>query len=224
MSETIQIHASDGHTLGAYVARPAGEPVGGLVVIQEIFGVNRHIRSVADGYAKDGFLVIAPALFDRIERNVDIGYEGEDRKHAMELYGKLDLGDAVKDIDAALAWARKNSGKKTGVIGYCLGGTLAWLSATRLNPCAAVGYYAGGIDRFAHEAPTAPVMLHFGRKDAHIPKAMVDTVANAHPDVKIFWYDADHAFNRDVGNSYHAPSATLARERSLAFLSESLRK
>jgi carboxymethylenebutenolidase len=224
MSETIQIQASDGHTLGAYVARPSGEPVGGLVVIQEIFGVNRHIRAVADGYAKDGFLVIAPALFDRIERNVDIGYEGEDRKHAMQLYLKLDLGNAVKDIDAALGWARKNSGKKTGVIGYCLGGTLSWLSATRLKPDVAVGYYAGGIDRFAAETPSAPVMLHFGLKDAHIPKTMVDTVANAHPEVQIFWYDADHAFNRDVGSSYDAPSAKLARERSLKFLNESLRK
>ena len=220
MGETIQIQASDGFSLGAYVARPTGEPVGGLVVIQEIFGVNGHMRSVADGYAKDGFLAIAPALFDRVERNVDIGYEGDDRKKAMELYSKVDFGNAMKDIEAALLWARKNSGKKTGVVGYCLGGTLAWLAATRLHPDVAVGYYAGGIDRFASETPAAPVMLHFGLQDAHITKEMVGKVAGAHPDVQIFWYDAGHAFNRDVSASYHAPSAKLARERSLAFLTQ----
>jgi carboxymethylenebutenolidase len=224
MSETIQIQASDGHTLGAYVARPAGEPVGGLVVIQEIFGVNRHIRDVADGYAKDGFLVIAPALFDRMEKDVELSYEGEDRKRAMELLHKLDFGNAMADAGAALAWARTNSGKKTGVIGYCVGGTLAWLTATRLKPDVAVGYYAGGIDRFAAERPTAPVMLHFGLKDAHIPKEMVGKVADAHPEVQIFWYNADHAFNRDIGSSYDAPSAKLARERSVEFLNASLSK
>lgn len=220
MSETIQIQASDGHTLDAYVARPQGAPAGGLVVIQEIFGVNKHIRDVADGYAKDGFLVIAPALFDRVERNVELGYEGEDRKRAMAIYPKLDFGNAMKDVEAALEWTREKSCKKTGAVGYCLGGTLAWLTATRLRPDAAVGYYAGGIDRFASETPTAPVMLHFGLKDAHITKEMVGKVADAHPDVQIFWYDADHGFNRQ-GDS---PAATLARERSVKFLSESLRK
>jgi carboxymethylenebutenolidase len=223
MSETIQIQASDGHTLGAYVARPAGEPIGGLVVIQEIFGVNAHMRSVADGYAKDGFLVIAPALFDRMEKDVEIGYQGEDRKHAMELYTRLDFGNAIKDVEAALAWARENSGKKCGVVGFCVGGTLAWLTATRLKPDVAVGYYAGGIDKFAGETPTAPVMLHFGSKDAHITKEMVAKVADAHPDVQIFWYDADHAFNRDVGHSYDAASAKLARERSVKFLKDGVR-
>jgi carboxymethylenebutenolidase len=224
MSETIQIQASDGHTLDAYVARPAGETIGGLVVIQEIFGVNQHVRDVADGYARDGFLTIAPALFDRVEKNVELGYEGEDRKRAMGFLQKLDFDNALKDVDAALSWARKNSGKKTGVIGYCVGGTIAWLTATRLKPDVAVGYYAGGIDRFAAETPTAPVMLHFGLKDAHISKEMVGKVANAHPDVQIFWYDADHGFNRDVGKSFDAASARLARERSVAFLNASLRK
>jgi carboxymethylenebutenolidase len=217
MRETVQIQAGDGHTLDAYVARPTGDPKGGLVVIQEIFGVNHHIRDVADGYAKDGFLVIAPALFDRVEKNVELGYEGQDRAKAMEFFKKLNFENAIEDIDAALGWARKNSGK-TGVVGYCVGGTLAWLSATRLKPDAAVGYYAGGIDRFAAEMPSAPVMLHFGSKDAHITKEMVGKVADAHPEVSIFWYDADHAFNRDVGKNYDAPSARLARSRSLEFL------
>jgi carboxymethylenebutenolidase len=218
MSETIQIRASDGHTLDAYLARPAGEPIGGLVVIQEIFGVNQHIRDVADSYAKHGFLAIAPALFDRIEKNVELGYEGEDSVRAMGFYKKLVIGDAMKDVEAGLQWARVNGGKKTGVIGYCLGGTLAWLSATRLKPDVAVGYYAGGIDKFAAEMPACPVMLHFGSLDTHITKEMVDKVANAHPDVQIFWYEAGHGFNCNMRISYEPGSAQLAHERSLVFL------
>jgi carboxymethylenebutenolidase len=224
MSETIQIQASDGHSLDAYVARPVGEPIGGLVVVQEIFGVNAHIRDVADGYAKHGFLAIAPALFDRIGKGIELGYEGEDRVKAMEYFKKLNFDNAIMDIDAALGWARENSGKKAGVIGYCAGGTRAWLSATRLSPYVAVGYYAGAIDRFASETPKVPVMLHFGSLDTHIPKEAVDKVAKAHPEVEIFWYEAGHAFNRNVGLSYDPEAAQLAQERSLAFLNESLRK
>jgi carboxymethylenebutenolidase len=223
MSETIQIQATDGHILDAYVARPTGEPVGGLVVIQEIFGVNAHIRDVADSYAKHGFLAIAPALFDRVEKNVELEYEGEDRVRAMEYYKKLDIANAVRDVDAALGWARKDSGKKTGVIGYCAGGTLAWLAATRLDADVAIGYYAGGIDKFAAETPNCPVMLHFGSLDTHIPKEAVDKVAEAHPEVQIFWYDAGHAFNRNVGISYDPDAAQLAHQRSLALLNEVLR-
>jgi carboxymethylenebutenolidase len=224
MSETIQIQASDGHTLDAYIARPDGEPIGGLVVIQEIFGVNQHIREVADSYAKHGFLAIAPALFDRIERKIELTYEGEDRVKAMEYLKKLNFDNALKDIDAALGWARTNSGKKVGVIGYCAGGTLAWLSATRLNPDVAIGYYAGGIDKFAAETPKVPVTLHFGTLDTHIPKEAVDKVKKAHPEVQIFWYEAGHAFSRNVGLSYDPEAAQLAHKRSLAFLNASLRK
>src|ERR1700689_3673955 len=130
MSETVKLNASDGHSLDAYIARPTGEPIAGLVVIQEIFGVNRHIRSIADGYAKDGFLAVTPALFDRVERGVELTYEGSDAQKGMALMQKLDLSQALVDVDAALAYARQQSGKKAGVIGYCLGGLLAWLSAT----------------------------------------------------------------------------------------------
>jgi carboxymethylenebutenolidase len=222
MSESVEIHASDGHTLDAYVARPAGTPIGGLVVVQEIFGVNQHIRSVADAYGKDGFLAVAPALFDRFERNVELGYAEADRPRAFALYGKLDASKALLDVEAALGYVRKESGKKVGVIGYCYGGLIAWLASTRLHPDAAVGYYAGGIGQFAEETPGAPVELHFGTHDSHIPKEQVDKVAQAHPDVKIFWYDAGHGFNNDMRESYEAASAKLARERSLAFLKQHL--
>src|ERR1700761_1425426 len=127
MSETQRLTASDSHQLDAYVARPTGQPIAGLVVIQEIFGVNQHIRSVADGYARDGFLVAAPALFDRVERGVELPYDGPEAKKGMEIRQKLTIDDAMKDVDAALQFVRQQTGKKSGVIGYCFGGLLAWL-------------------------------------------------------------------------------------------------
>ena len=222
MSEWLQLTASDGHVFDAYIAKPEREPIAGLVVLQEIFGVNAHIRSVVDGYARDGFLALAPALFDRIERHVDLKYEGEDLQKAMSFIPKLNGELALLDVAAALDYARKETGRKTGVIGYCYGGTVAWLSATRLKPDAAVGYYAGAIGKYAEETPKAPVMLHFGKLDTHIPKEEVDRVQAANPDVQIFWYEAGHAFNADPRPSYEPHSAKLARERSLAFLTENL--
>jgi carboxymethylenebutenolidase len=223
MSETVTIRSVDGHELSAYVAKPAGEPLAGLVVIQEIFGVNRHIRSVADGYAKDGFLAIAPAIFDRVERGVDLTYEGADAEKARALMQKTDTAKALEDLDAALGYVRKATGKKAGMIGYCLGGLLAWLSATRLHPDAAVGYYAGRIGSFAAEKPKAPVQLHFGRLDTHIPAEQVEAVHVAHPEVEIFWYEnAGHGFNCDMRASYNAQAAALARGRALEFLKDHL--
>lgn len=222
MSEWVKLTASDGHELDAYVAKPEGEPIAGLVVVQEIFGVNAHIRSVADGYAKDGFLVVAPALFDRVEKHVELKYEGEDMQKARALSAKLNMGDALKDAAAALDYARNKSGRKTGIVGYCFGGTVAWLSATRLKVDAAAGYYAGRIGNFSAETPAAPVMLHFGKLDKHIPKEDIDRLHAEHPEVQIFWYDADHGFNCDARSSYEPASAKLARERSLASLTKNL--
>jgi carboxymethylenebutenolidase len=222
MSERVRLTAADGHELEAYVAKPQGEPIAGLVVVQEIFGVNRHIRSVADSYAKDGFLAVAPALFDRYERGVDLGYDGADMQKAMSFFPKLDIDATVRDTAAALDYARTRTGKKSGVIGYCFGGTIAWLAATRLNADAAVGYYGGRIAMFVSEHPQCPVMLHFGAKDQHIPKEEVDKIAAAHPEVEIYWYDAGHGFNCDARASFDAESAKLARARSLEFLARNL--
>ena len=222
MDENVKLKADDGHELDAYISHPAGEPIAGLVVLQEAFGVNRHIRSVADGYAKDGFLAIAPALFDRIERGVELGYEGEDRQRGLALARQSNPADNVKDIAAALQYVREKTGRKVGVIGYCYGGTMAWLAATRLDPAAAVGYYGGHIAHFATETPLAPVMLHFGKLDQHIPKEDVDKVQAAHPEVSIFWYEAGHGFNCNDRASYNADAAKLARERSLEFLKKHL--
>ncbi len=222
MSEYVSLKAADGHKLSAYVARPEGEPVAGLVVVQEVFGVNAHIRSVADGYAKDGFLAVAPALFDRIERGVELGYDGADMQRAMGFIPKLDTEKALLDIAAALEFAGSATGKKVGVIGYCFGGTLAWVAAARLHPAAAVGYYGGRIGNYAGETPSAPVMLHFGKQDAHIPAEEVEKVHAAHPKVEIYWYDAGHGFNCDARGSYNKQAAHEARQRSLHFLKKHL--
>lgn len=223
MSETIKLKAADGHELDAYVARPSGEPIAGLVVIQEVFGINRHIRDVADSYAKDGFLAVAPALFDRVERGVELAYDGPDAQKGMAILQKLDNAKALEDVDAALQYVRAQTGRKSGVIGYCLGGLLAWLSSTRLHPDAAVGYYAGRIGNFANENPEAPVQLHFGKLDTHIPAEQVEKVHTAHPEVEIHWYEgAGHGFNCDMRASYNVQAAALARGRALNFLKKSL--
>ena len=233
MSEWVKLKAKDGFELDAYVAKPQGEPIAGLVVIQEIFGVNRHIQSVADGYAKDGFLAVAPSTFDRVEKGVQLDYSPDGWKKAVELMNQLvalmkekaksDKPGALQDIAAALDYAKAQTGKKAGTVGYCLGGLLSWQSACWLNPDAAVGYYAGGIGNYADLTPRVPVMLHFGSKDDHIPAEQVNKVAKAHPEVQIFWYDAGHAFNRDLDPThYDAASAKLARERSLGFLKKNL--
>lgn len=222
MGDYVTLVAADGHKLTAYVARPEGKPIAGLVVVQEIFGVNAHIRSVADGYAKDGFLAVAPALFDRFQPAIELGYEGADLQAAMRFIPLLDMEKSLADVAAAVEFAGDATGKKVGVIGYCFGGTLAWLAATRLHPAAAVGYYGGRIGNYAVEIPTAPVMLHFGKQDKHIPADEVAKVHAAHPEVEIFWYDAGHAFNCNPRPSYNADAAAQARERSLSFLNKHL--
>lgn len=218
MSEFVTLKAQDGHEFSTYVARPAGKPLAGLVVVQEIFGVNAHIRSVADGYARGGFLAVAPALFDRIERGVELGYEGADLEKARSFVPKLNHEKSLEDVAAALEYARNESGGKAGVIGYCYGGSLAWIAATRLQPGAAVGYYGGNIAQYAEETPSAPVMLHFGKLDSHIPTEVADKVHAAHPEVEIFFYEAGHGFNCEPRSSYNVAAAIQARDRSLMFL------
>lgn len=224
MSEWVNVTAQDGHELSAYVARPEGEAIGALVLVPEIFGINAHIRGVCDGYAKDGFVVVAPAIFDRFERGVELKYEGEDKKRAYELYSKLKPEVTLLDVAAAFEFA-KGTGKGVGVIGYCYGGLMAWVAATRgetvkMEPACCVGYYAGGIGKFAGEEPACPVMLHFGADDDHIGEDQIGPVRDAHPEVEIYMYEgAGHAFNRDADPaSFRPEAARLARERTVAFL------
>ena len=210
------LKAADGFSLGAYEARPDGHAKGGVVVIQEIFGVNRHIRRVADGYAQAGYVAIAPQIFDRVERNVELGYTAQpDFDKGLRIaFQDLARADALADIQAAVDAASAHG--KVGVVGYCFGGLLTWLSACELrNVAAACAYYGGGIAKELARAPRCPVMMHFGEHDKHIPMSDVETVRKAHPEVQVFTYDADHGFNCDERGSWEPTSAKIARERTL---------
>lgn len=222
MSKTIELRCADGATISAFVATPHGAPKGGMVVLQEIFGVNHHIRAVASRYARAGYLAVAPALFDRVEHNVELGYDGKDMARAMELRSRTKLDNTLADIAAAIAEAAQ--GGKVGIVGYCWGGSLAWASAVRLSGVsAAVGYYGGMIASMIGETPRAPVMLHFGAKDKHIPLTDVEKIRDAHRGVPVHVYDADHGFNCDERASFDAAAADIARERTLAFFAEYLK-
>ena len=214
MGKMIELIAADGFRLSAYRAEAEGDPRGGVVVAQEIFGVNSHIKSVCDGFAKDGYVVIAPALFDRYERNVDIGYTADDIARGRALKAKATTDAALQDIAAARD-ALSDAGK-VGIVGYCWGGFITWMSACRLSGFAcAVAYYGGGMLEAIAETPKCPVMAHFGERDSMIPVDGVRRFAAAHPDVELFIYAADHGFNCDQRGSYDAAAAALARERTL---------
>lgn len=215
MSEIIRLTASDGFVCDAYVARPAGVPKGGIVVVQEIFGVNAHIRSVADRYAAEGYLAVAPALFDRAEPGFQSGYAPEDMPRAYAMIGKVASGPALLDIAAAVAFAAEAG--KVGVVGFCWGGTLAWTAAAELpGVSAAVGYYGGNILGLTELQPKCPVILHFGAQDGHIPVDKVREFAASRPELPIYIYEADHGFNCDARGSYNADAAKLAQSRTSA--------
>ena len=222
MGELIRLTATDGHEFAAYCAGDTASHAA-LVLIQEIFGVNSHIRSVADDYARQGFLVIAPALFDRVQPNLELGYGSADAKQGMRAAAQIGLETALKDVTAALRYAEERAGKrKVGVLGFCFGGSLAWLAATRLGPAAAVCYYGGRIALHAAEKPRCPVMLHFGAQDAHIGPEEIDTIKRQHPGVPLFLYAAGHGFNCEQRKDYEPQSAGLARQRTLEFLQSHL--
>ena len=216
MGKMIELTAADGHKLAAYRAEPAGKPRGAIVVIQEIFGVNSHIKQVADGFAADGYLAIAPALFDRAQRGVDLGYTPEDIAKGRDIRAKVPTDGALKDTEAAIK-AAAGAGK-VGIVGYCWGGLITWLAAGKLGGLAcAVPYYGGGILDNAELEPRVPLMAHFGERDQHIPVEGVKKLAASHQKQQIFIYAADHGFNCDQRGSWDAPAAKQARERTLAF-------
>ncbi|MDH3754526.1 MAG: dienelactone hydrolase family protein [Acidimicrobiia bacterium] len=214
----IELAASDGHRLSAYEVNPA-EASAAVVIVQEIFGVNAHIQTVVDRYAGLGFHAIAPALFDRIERGVELEYTADGVAAGRDLRAGLDWGEAVLDVGAAVSHAAASG--PVAVIGYCYGGSMAWLAANALPVAAAVGYYGGQVHQFIDRAPAAPTMLHFGGLDQMIPLADIEAVAARYPDVAVHVYDdADHGFNCDARPSYHEASAALALERTLDFLDD----
>ena len=222
MGKTLTLTASDGHKFSAYRADPQGKPKGGVVVIQEIFGVNQHMREVCDGVAKDGYAALAPALFDRAERGVELGYTEGDIARGRDLRAKLAWEDVLKDVAASIK-AVADAGK-VGIVGYCWGGSVAWRAATQLGGLAcAVGYYGGQITPFKDERPKVPVMLHFGETDASIPLTDVEAIKKAQPKLPIYVYPgAGHGFSCDHRGSYHAASASLARTRTMQFFAQNV--
>lgn len=221
MGTIIQVQAADGHTLDAYSASPAGDPRGLVVVVPEIFGVNGHIRSVADGYAADGYLAIAPAMFDRVQRKYEAGYTQPDIGAGVEIMKKISWDQAVLDVQAAVEHGK--AAGKAGVVGYCWGGAVAWMAAARIKSLAAAScYYGGAIPSLIAERALCPVQFHFGETDQSIPLEKAKEVVAAHPEAESHFYPAGHGFNCDQRGSFHEPSAKLARERTLAFFGRHL--
>jgi carboxymethylenebutenolidase len=214
MARTIELTASDGQRLSAYIADPTGQPRGAIVVVQEIFGVTSHIRAVADQYAAAGFSAIAPALFDRIEANIDVPYT--DSARGIGYMQRLSSENVMLDLQAAID--KVAAAGKVGVVGYCWGGTMAYLAAARLKIAAAVAYYGGGINNHLTEKPRCPVMFHFGEQDAHIPLSAVEQIKAAIPDSQVYLYPAGHGFNCSDRGSFNAECSELALDRSLEFL------
>jgi len=217
---TIKITAKDGHEFSAYCAKPSGTPRGGLIVIQEFFGVNGHIRRVADQYAADGYLVFSPAIFDRVERDVELGYDEAGMNKGRELRAKLDLDKCIVDIQATIDAATEAG--KVAALGYCWGGSLAYIAAARLDGLAcAIGYYGAQIAAHANETPRVPVLLHYAEKDEYIPQPDIEKLAAAQPAVTIYQYPGtEHGFNCDDRRFYEPKSAAVARERTLAFIGQ----
>jgi len=222
MGTFIELSASDGHKLAAYVAQPASKPRGGVVVIPEIFGVNSHIKQTADGYAADGYLAVSPAMFDRAQRNFDVGYSQPDIEAGRAIMGKLDWGKAMLDVSAAVAEASK--GGKVGIVGYCYGGTVTWLAAARVGglTCAAP-YYGGGMPGFIGDKPKVPTLCHFGELDQSPTLAQAKEIVAAHPEIPAHFYaGAGHGFNCDQRGSWNADAAKLARSRTVEFFRKPL--
>ena len=228
MGQFIHLKAADGFSVPAYLALPAGKAKAAIVVLQEIFGVNSHIQAVTDRFAAQGYLAIAPAMFERVTPGASLGYQPDDMTAGMGLKAaatNLPSPGVMQDIQAAIDYAAKESSGKVGVIGFCWGGLLTWQAACTLSGIsAAAPYYGGGMTAPAEVArqPKCPVMAHFGDKDHYIPMDGEHAFAAAHPAVTVHTYAADHGFNCDQRGSYNQPAADLARERTLAFFTEKL--
>jgi carboxymethylenebutenolidase len=225
MGTTINLSASDGTNVSAYKAKPAGTPRGAVVVIQEIFGVNAHIRSVADCYAQEGYVAIAPALFDRTEAGVELDYDADGVEKGKTLAFAMSMDTVMLDVEAAVDAAAMgpNGAQKVGIVGYCWGGSICYVAAARLPKkiAAASGYYGGQIMPHLESRPEAPLILHFGEEDHGIPLTDVDAIAGAHPHVAVHVYDgAGHGFNCDARGGFDEDAAATALGRTLAHFAE----
>jgi carboxymethylenebutenolidase len=212
---TLQLLAADGNRLSAYLASPAGRPRGAVVVVQEIFGVNSHIRRVAEQYAAEGYLAIAPAMFDRLQKDVDLGYDANGLQAGIELMMKATSEGALADVNAAIDAVTRAG--RVGMVGYCWGGRVTYLAGCHANIAAGVAYYGGGIAQLLPDTPRCPMMFHFGERDSHIPLSDVGKIRAAYPQGTYHLYPAGHGFNCSDRADFDAASARLAFERSIEF-------
>jgi carboxymethylenebutenolidase len=220
MGQFTTIMARDGHEFQAWLAAPPGRPRGALVVIQEIFGVNSHIRAVTDDYAAQGYTAIAPCLFDRVRRGIELKYTPGDMQEGLGYVKQLPTEVVLRDIAAAQAVVRHSG--RSGAVGFCWGGTLSYLAATQLPLACAVVYY-GKVSAYLEQKPKCPVMYHYGSSDQSIPPADLERIRAAYPQAPIYTYEgAGHGFNCDQRDSYHAQAAALARTRTLEFFARYL--
>ena len=222
-TSTIMLETADGHRLNAFLAVPGSGLRGRVVIVQEVFGVNHHIRAVCEYYAAHGYAALAPSLFDRVSPGIELGYADGDLAHGRELRTSIGWEAPVRDIAAALGYFGKDGFNKAGpamVIGYCWGGSVAWLAATRLQPAGVVCYYGGQIVQFKEEPPRCPVLMHFGEFDTIIPEADRKAIIAARPEIQSHVYAADHGFNCTERSSFHPESAKLALDRTMAFLAQ----
>ena len=212
---TLQLRASDGNTLSAYVVRPEGTPRGAIVVVQEIFGVNSHVRRVVEQYAAEGYVAIAPAMFDRFEKDVDLGYDAKGIEQGVAFMMRTTNTSTLADLDAAITTV--SHAGRVGMVGYCWGGRSTYLAACHANIAAAVVYYGGGLPQLLPDTPRCPVMFHFGERDSHIPLSDVDQVRNANPQGIFHLYPAGHGFNCSERQDFDQASAQLAFGRTIEF-------
>lgn len=223
MGEFTTLMARDGHEFNAWLAAPSGPARGAIVIGQEIFGVNRHIRGVVDGFAADGYVTIAPCLFDRVRRGVELGYSEQEKQEGRGTRLRIPLEKTLLDLTACINVVRHSG--RVAAIGYCWGGSLAYVAACELPVACAVVYYGGQIAKdHLGKAPRRPVMYHFGEKDPHIPGSDIDKIRGVDPTGIFHLYPADHGFNCEERVEYDADSARLARERTLGFLAAQLEK
>ena len=223
MGQKLKLTTSDNHTLGAYRADPSGTPKGGIVVIQEIFGVNHHIRAMCDRFAGIGYAAIAPQVFDRFARDFESGYSPDEIAHARSLIGNLNFDLMMKDIEASVG--NLKSVGPIGIVGYCMGGTAAFLAACHVNGLStAVAYYGGMIGKFADEKPKCPVQMHFGEKDEGIPLSTVEDIKKKQSQAEVYTYPgAAHGFSCDERASFRQEAADLAWQRTTAFLAKNMK-
>jgi carboxymethylenebutenolidase len=215
---TLQLRASDGNVFSAYLAKPEGRPKGAIVVIQEIFGVTSHIRRVAEQYASKGYIAVAPALFDRLEKGVELPYDATGLEQGMNYVGQLDDASLLADLNATID-SVTHAGR-VGMVGFCWGGRVTYLAACHTNIAAAVAYYGGGIVNLLENVPRCPTMFHFGEKDIYISAADVKKIREAYPQGVYHLYPVGHGFNCTDRADFDSASAHLAFDRSTAFFDE----